>query len=167
MNIVYCIVCLKNNKKYIGSSSWSLKKRVKQHFYSCNQNIGGNPLYEDMVKYGEEGFIWGIIEEVENHKERETYWVNKYNTIEEGYNIRNPYGRRNPQYEIKPYGEYKRKNSFKGGEENYNTKLTWEKVREIRRLYSQTSHSYSTLSKLYGVGLTCILKIVRFQTWKE
>ncbi|AIX33092.1 GIY-YIG catalytic domain-containing protein [Synechococcus phage ACG-2014f] len=41
-----------------------------------------------MKHYGVEHFVWGVIEEVEESylKERESYWMNHYNTISEGYN---------------------------------------------------------------------------------
>jgi hypothetical protein len=39
-------------------------------------------------KYGQENFIWEILEECENDQlsERERYWISYYNTYYDGYN---------------------------------------------------------------------------------
>ena len=47
-----------------------------------------------------------------------------------------------------------------------NTKLDWDKVREIRRLY-RANVSRVNLMKQFQVGDTCIHNIVNNKTWKE
>lgn len=91
MSIVYCISCLDNNKKYIGSSS-NFDKRIYHHFYQPYYEEGNTPLKKDIIKYKPERFVYGIIEEVreEERFEKEKYYIEKYNTIEEGYNIMKP-----------------------------------------------------------------------------
>ena len=70
-----------------------------------------NPLYEDIRRYGREGFIYGVVEEVDKQTlhPREAYWINHYNTIQEGYNIRLPGGNpKHKQYDTNPkYRRYK------------------------------------------------------------
>jgi group I intron endonuclease len=92
MGTIYCIVCLKNNKKYIGSST-NMYERMKAHYKSSVWRKKNNPLYGDMKLYGREQFIWGVLEVVdeEDMLEREKHWIREYNTIEEGYNILRPY----------------------------------------------------------------------------
>jgi hypothetical protein len=46
------------------------------------------------------------------------------------------------------------------------SKLDWEKVREIRKLYSSGSTPKS-LSKKYNVSYTSILLIIKQKSWKE
>lgn len=49
------------------------------------------------------------------------------------------------------------------GEDNRMSKLTWEKVREIRA----SKLSQIKLAKLYGVNRQCILKIKNNKSWIE
>lgn len=58
----------------------------------------------------------------------------------------------------------------KGGEDNINAKLTWDKVREIREKYLQTERKYGIIKKLteeYGVHRDTIAGILKNKTWKE
>lgn len=66
-----------------------------------------------------------------------------------------------------------RRNSPKG-ENTWDAKLTWEKVREIRNLYSSRGGSYRkgrvserTLAKQFNVSRIAIRKVLSHQTWKE
>lgn len=52
------------------------------------------------------------------------------------------------------------------GEQNHQAKLTWEKVREIRRR-AATGAVYYDLAKEYGVHYSTIKLVVYGQTWKE
>jgi len=78
---VYGIKCLVNGKMYIGESKHPMKRR--SHHLSIAKSEGtltstNINLQEDLQKYGKENFIFGIIEETLNHKQRETYWINYY-----------------------------------------------------------------------------------------
>jgi len=55
------------------------------------------------------------------------------------------------------------------GERVSSAKLTSEKVREIRRLYAVKNGKYDllTLSKMYGVNMPTISKIINYKTWKH
>lgn len=57
------------------------------------------------------------------------------------------------------------KTEHMGGEKNYFSKLTWEKVNEIRDKLSK-GYSLSELAKEYGVYKTAISKIKNNKTWK-
>jgi hypothetical protein len=53
------------------------------------------------------------------------------------------------------------------GEKGTNTKLTWEQVREIRKLYKTGKHSQYTLADLFNVSRSNIKFILNNKTWKE
>ena len=91
-SFVYCIHCLLTGKKYIGSSK-NLIQRIKGHYKPSQWKSKKTPLYDDMILYGKEHFIWGVLEKVEEEEmlDREKYWIQKYNTIVEGYNQFRPY----------------------------------------------------------------------------
>ena len=78
---VYGIKCLINGKMYIGESKYPLKRRghhfslAKSEKTLSSTNLS---LQKDLQKYGKGNFIFGIIEETPNHKQRETYWINYY-----------------------------------------------------------------------------------------
>lgn len=53
------------------------------------------------------------------------------------------------------------------GEDNYNHKLTWEQVRQIRKEYIPYKMSSYCLAKKYNVSRQTIARIVRNEMWKE
>lgn len=56
------------------------------------------------------------------------------------------------------------------GENNIKAILTWDKVREIRKIYNEATKKYGVCKKLsedYGVAVVTIHKIVKNKLWKE
>lgn len=53
------------------------------------------------------------------------------------------------------------------GERNGQSKLDWEKVREIRRRYAEGGISLSALGREYGVDTKQIHRVVRNEAWRE
>lgn len=89
MTYIYKIICDINNKVYIGKTNLSIEKRFQQHKLDSNrEHIEIRPLYRAMNKYGIEHFFIEKIEECrpEEASEREQYWIDFYNSYEEGYN---------------------------------------------------------------------------------
>ncbi|MEY4332404.1 MAG: hypothetical protein RLZZ196_1142 [Bacteroidota bacterium] len=84
--IIYCACCIFNSKKYIGQTKKSLEWRIKKHYYDTNQYKA--KFQNALLKYGKDGFIWGIIEECDYNSlnEREFYWIEYYDTYNNGYN---------------------------------------------------------------------------------
>lgn len=87
---IYKITNIINNKVYIGQSNW-LKKRIGCHKNKLRKNIHENShLQTSWNKYGEENFIFEIIEICEESllNEREMYWISFYNSSskDSGYN---------------------------------------------------------------------------------
>lgn len=89
MGYIYLITNLLNNKKYIGKTTQSIEKRWQEHIYdSKRKKCEIRPLYRAIRKYGVENFSIKEIEkcDVDILSEREQYWIQYYNTFEEGYN---------------------------------------------------------------------------------
>jgi len=70
---------------YIGQSTNILKR-----FYSHKLNYGGLKLKESIKKYGFENHTFELKEECEKHllSEREKFYINLYDSINKGLNIR-------------------------------------------------------------------------------
>ena len=77
---VYMFTCLVNGKRYIGESN-KPERRRKEHLYSITRgkHISNAQMKEDMLEYGIDKFKFEILELCNNHKERESYWINKIN----------------------------------------------------------------------------------------
>lgn len=75
---------------YIGAST-RLTERRTEHFkpYRISEFKDRLPLYRDMHKYGRENFKFEVIEKTttDNLDEREEHYIEKFNTVKNGYNI--------------------------------------------------------------------------------
>lgn len=87
---IYQIRNLVNGKIYVGSSV-NLNRRKNKHFYKLRHNMHANlKLQNAFNKYGETAFIFEIIEIVDDKHQllnREQYYIDKYNVVQDGYNI--------------------------------------------------------------------------------
>lgn len=81
---IYKITNKINGKSYIGQSI-DILQRWSQHKRSKDFN---NPLYLDMEEYGQQNFIYEIIEECLRRElnEKEKFWINYYDSYRNGYN---------------------------------------------------------------------------------
>lgn len=78
---IYCIENLINNKKYIGMTS-NIYSRFSKHKSALRRNCRDNiHLQDDWNKYGEENFIFCILEECTGNEldAKEDYYINLYN----------------------------------------------------------------------------------------
>lgn len=98
---IYQIRNLVNNKIYIGSAEEFYRRKNYEHFYSLKRNKHVNrKLQRAYNKYGEQNFIFEIIEFVEDESkllEHEQYWMDRFNVVKNGYNIEPIAGRVTPQ----------------------------------------------------------------------
>lgn len=88
---IYCIKNTKDNKIYVGSA-FNIKNRWKRHFSQLNKNISPcKYLQEAWNKYGQENFIFYVLEYVEKEflKDREIFYILDLGShyTENGYNI--------------------------------------------------------------------------------
>lgn len=87
---IYQIRNLVNGKIYIGSSV-NMNKRRKQHFLKLKQQRHCNPKLQNAYnKYGEANLMFEVVEIVLDKTilaEREQYYIDTLNAVNEGYNI--------------------------------------------------------------------------------
>lgn len=89
MGYIYLITNKINNKKYVGKTTQSIEKRWQEHISdSKKEKCEIRPLYRAIRKYGIENFTIKEIEKcnTDNLSEKEKYWIQYYNTYEDGYN---------------------------------------------------------------------------------
>lgn len=87
MAIIYCIHSLSTGKKYIGQTIEKMQRRVLRHFRTINET----KISRAIQKYSKYDFVYGIVEEIEDINlldEREQYWIKYYNSIDNGFNIK-------------------------------------------------------------------------------
>ena len=91
--IIYKITNIKNGKVYIGQTIRTFDKRFKEHMKSAfnkNSTQYSTKFYKDIRKFGKESFVGEIIKDniktVEELEKEEKYYIEKYNSINEGYN---------------------------------------------------------------------------------
>lgn len=86
---IYSITNIINNKKYIGYSI-DIARRWQTHKRDLKNNKHENEHLQNAYNlYGEDSFVYEIIEECKENqlKEHEKYWIKYYNSKENGYNM--------------------------------------------------------------------------------
>jgi len=89
MTGIYRIKNMITGKCYVGQSKIDIEGRWKTHIRELRNNKHlNNKLQNTWNKYGEENFIFGVIEEceVEQCNEMERYWIAYYDSFHNGYN---------------------------------------------------------------------------------
>lgn len=90
MTYIYIIHNDINDKKYVGKTKHSLKRRFSEHLVDSRKHRKQHrPLYNAINKYGKEHFWIEEIEEClhEEASDRERYWIQFYKSNEQGYNL--------------------------------------------------------------------------------
>lgn len=84
LGVIYKITNLLNGKSYIGQTV-DFERRKKDHL-KAKDNYA---IHAAIQKYGQEKFSWEVIEDnipKELLNERESFWIEYYNTYSDGYN---------------------------------------------------------------------------------
>ena len=106
---IYKITNLKNGKVYIGQSQ-NMYERWNQHRTALKSGHHPNRDMQKDWNKSSRGFRWDVVEycSLNELNEREKYWIDKYNSIEEGYNKGwVPFKRKKPENKKTPrrYGQ--------------------------------------------------------------
>lgn len=76
-----------NGKVYIGQSK-NIESRWKQHIYDLNNNSHHSyKLQKEWNEYGEYSFEFSVLEKYDDLDSKEQFYIDKYNSIQKGYNI--------------------------------------------------------------------------------
>lgn len=89
MGYIYKITNNINHKVYIGQTKRSVEKRWQEHKRYALEKDSTSKFYKAVQELGVEHFFIEPLEEVfglEERNAREKYWINYYNSFEEGYN---------------------------------------------------------------------------------
>jgi len=97
MSHIYSITNLTNNKQYVGKTSkpnpydrWKQHVQLAKSLTNLNENNSAHSMtiLKAMNKYGIQNFKFRVIEECKDDivNERETYWITKLDTYNNGYN---------------------------------------------------------------------------------
>jgi group I intron endonuclease len=159
--IIYRAVNKINGKIYIGQTINTLKQRVYQHKSEAKLRNSNIKFLNAILKYGIDGFVWEIIEyanTIEQLDKLEKYYINKYNTVEDGYNsksgghgIHNCGGKSNGMFGKKHTEDTKRLiGSANGGTNSYWFGKRHSEQTKKKMSLSQTgskNHMYGRLGK--------------------
>ena len=134
---IYKITNLINGHSYIGQSI-CIEQRWKNHKHYSKERED-YPLYKAFRKYGIENFSFEIIEECKPNflDEKEIYWINFYNTLNEGYN----------------------QTSGGNGRNNSIVKLTEDDIKAIYDLLINSDITQRKIAQEFGVGEDTISEI--------
>lgn len=149
---IYKIVNKINGKIYIGKSvNWKERKRTHLREYK-KENIQ-TKLYRAMRLHGEENFEFSIVEECNNNiwEEREQYWIEYYNSINDGYNMI-PGGTEPPHFK---------------NEDHPLSKLTWKDIHQIKDLLKNSNKTMRQISNNFNISIDQIYRINTGESWSE
>jgi predicted DNA-binding protein YlxM (UPF0122 family) len=163
MQGVYSIRCIQENKIYIGSSR-DIENRWKHHKWALNASRHHNSeLQLAWDAYGDESFIFSVLEETSMLEVREQEWLNNY--LDVCYNtsliVNNCMA--NPDTIEKRKQTIINNNITRGRQ-----KLTKKQVYDIKYAYVlDSSVSAKSLAEIYGVHKSSIERILSEKSWKD
>lgn len=101
---IYRIHCKSEDKSYIGKSI-NIEERWKQHLYELKKgNHINNKLQKVFNKYGKDNFEFSILKEIDDYYEiayYESYYAEKFNAFNKGYNIAKLFNSQDIKYVLK------------------------------------------------------------------
>ena len=83
---IYCIKCNSNGKVYVGASR-QIRQRIKGHIVRLS-NLA-DVIGRDVKQYGIQNFSFILLEKIDDESmlsDREKFWIEKLNSINNGYN---------------------------------------------------------------------------------
>jgi group I intron endonuclease len=191
--IIYIITNTYNDKAYIGQTWNSLSKRFNEH----KKGVHNKKLINAMNKYGRENFSIKELDCAYNQKDAdrlEILYILQYNSINNGYNIREggSHGKHSNETKqkialshigkthsidtIQKMSKSQKGRTFsditlekmsqvKRGELHPRAKLTWNIVASIRNDYSLNLGTYRDLAVKYNTNYGTVGKIINNLIW--
>ena len=141
MRHIYTFKNLLNDKVYVGQTN-NPQKRKHEHLFEA-RNGADKLLYYAIRKYGEENFLFEVIEDCEDGQanEREVFWISHFNSFEDGYNMTTGGDHFSHSEETK----HKIGDAFRGRPLSEEHK---QKLREANKGKKPPPHSPETLQKM-------------------
>src|SRR6266700_1191280 len=134
---------------------------------TCNPNMGS---FRDRDHYIKAPLTWEQVDEI-----RELYKSEgmSYQSIAKRYGVSGStvshivnYRAWKPEHDPRRLGQENYLRTRGRGENNKNSKLTWEQVDEIRKFRETQSLSYTEIAERYGIHPSTIRYIVKYKIWK-
>lgn len=148
---IYKITNQLNNKCYIGQTT-DYKRRFQEHKnlgYGVEEN---KLLYYAIKKYGIENFSFEVIEDkTSKYNEREKYWIQYYDSFENGYNMTE--GGEEPPLNI--------------GINNPFATHTEEEIEKIKQLLRDTKIQYKDIATMFDYDSSTIERINYGKLWRN
>ena len=178
---IYAIGLLGSTLRLVGSSR-QIEVRWEQHRRNLRSTTHDNQYLQRLWdKYGEDAFEFWILEFCDETVliDREQYWIDR-TSVEDRINLApagQPPSRVGRRHSVEtrqkmssakqgiPYSKDRR--DLVQGQDNPNAKLTWDRVREIRRLWSTGQVTKSQLARDFGVDWGTIQMVLNNVTWIE
>ncbi|MDM0746421.1 GIY-YIG nuclease family protein [Clostridium perfringens] len=169
---IYKITNLANGKMYIGQTSTSFKQRWKEHLYELKNNKHINVHLQNAYNfYGEEFFKFEAIhicDELDDLNKLEVYYIYKFNTLEDGYNLTaggdGSFG----------FDEESRKKALKlrkmkllknrGIDKNIIIGIKKSLTIPTNKLFKNRC---SEIADIFNVSINTVINIRRFYSWRE
>lgn len=160
MGLIYKATSKTSGKSYIGLTSRSLEHRRQVHYFHSQAKSKKTKLFPFQMairKYGMDDFEWEVLFETdspEELKQMETYYIGKFNTFEDGYNL--TLG-----------GEGFQGGKKAKGEEVGTSITTEEQAKEIIKHIIETDLSLHQIAEKLSVSYSVVNSISGGATWKH
>lgn len=137
--IIYCVENLDNGKKYIGCTV-NFGRRIDNHLKDALNGKSTLAFYDDL-KANPDRFVFKILEMkilVSDLKKKESEWIAKLNTVQQGYNL-----------------------VIRSG----NEQLSLELVKVIQEELAYEVVKFQDIANKYEVKLSCVYDINTGRSW--
>lgn len=144
----------------------SQKKRQRSHFYALKSNTHRNTKLQNAYnKYGADNFEFDVIElvEIDNLYSREIYYIEKFNSVDNGYNIEYG-GHYNKKMNLETIEKISKANS---GSNNPNAIIDDEKASDILNELLSLEKTIEEISTMFDVSVNVVYNLQQNRSYKH